>query len=287
MFILPLLAAAHFALAQTTDANASNFNHIQTGFNLVGPHVTAPCESCHVQGVFKGTPRDCATCHKLGNRMGAAIKPGTHVPTSAPCDNCHRPTTWTPATFSHMGVTPRACMTCHNGMTATGKPNGHILTTASCDVCHRTVAWIPAGYDHTGVVAGTCATCHNGATATGKPNWACCYYRLMRQMPQHHNLVGRELQPRGSGGGHMCDMPQRHDGEGRGWFTYDPIPCVFWSRAYILVAFMRYLPQVNDKLPQCQGAWVGCSCYGQMQCLPQSSQQFAIVRQMPLHKYLE
>lgn len=169
IFILPLLAAAHFALAQTTDANASSFNHTQTGFNLAGPHAIAPCESCHVQGVFKGTPRDCATCHSLGNRMGATVKPNTHIPTRAPCDNCHKPTTWTPATFSHVGVSPGACMTCHNGMTATGKPNGHILTTASCDTCHRTVAWIPAGYDHTGVVPGTCATCH-GVTATGKPN---------------------------------------------------------------------------------------------------------------------
>lgn len=169
VFILPLLAAAHFALAQTTGANTSSFNHIQTGFILSGPHATAPCESCHVQGVFKGTPRDCATCHSVGNRMGATAKPNMHIPTAAPCNNCHRPTTWVPATFSHVGISPGACLTCHNSMTAAGKPNGHVLTTASCDTCHRTVAWIPAGYDHTGIAPGTCATCH-GVTATGKPN---------------------------------------------------------------------------------------------------------------------
>lgn len=168
VFILPSLAAAHFALAQTTGANTSSFNHIQTGFILAGPHTTAPCESCHVQGVFKGTPRDCATCHSVGNRMGATAKPSMHIPTAAPCDTCHRPTTWVPARFSHVGVSPGACQTCHNSMTSTGKPNGHVLTTASCDTCHRTVAWIPAGYDHTGITPDTCASCH-GVTATGKP----------------------------------------------------------------------------------------------------------------------
>jgi hypothetical protein len=168
MFILPLLAVAHFALAQTTGPGTTKFDHIKTGFNLTGPHATAPCESCHVQGVFKGTPRDCASCHSVGNRMGASAKPSGHIPTVAPCDSCHRPTTWTPATFSHVGVAPGACLICHNSTTAAGKPSGHVFTSSSCDTCHRTTAWIPAGYDHRGVVPGTCATCHNGTTATGK-----------------------------------------------------------------------------------------------------------------------
>ncbi len=167
--ILPLLATTNFSLAQAMGKDGASFNHIQTGFNLVGSHTTAPCESCHVQGIFKGTPRDCASCHTLGNRMGATAKPNRHIPTTAACDKCHRPTTWVPANYSHVGVAPGACLTCHNNLTATGKPNGHIMTTASCDTCHRTIAWIPAGYDHTGVAPGTCASCH-GVTATGKPN---------------------------------------------------------------------------------------------------------------------
>ena len=169
MFVLPLLAISHFALAQTTAPGASSFDHIKTGFYLSGAHVHAKCESCHIQGIFKGTPRDCAGCHMAGNRMGAAAKPGRHVPSVSPCDSCHRTTGWTPASFSHAGVAPGACATCHNGSTATSKPSGHVLTTASCDSCHRTLAWIPAGYNHRGVTPGTCATCHNGATATGKP----------------------------------------------------------------------------------------------------------------------
>ena len=77
---------------------------------------------------------------------------------------------WVPATFSHTGVAPGSCATCHNGTTAKGKPSGHVPTTQSCDVCHRMTAWTPATFSHTGVAPGTCATCHNGTTAKGKPS---------------------------------------------------------------------------------------------------------------------
>ncbi|MCP9449190.1 MAG: hypothetical protein NNA21_03895, partial [Nitrospira sp.] len=96
-------------------------------------------------------------------------KPATHLPTTAACDSCHRTTGWTPATFSHTGVTPGSCATCHNGTTARGKPATHLPTTAACDSCHRTTGWTPATFSHTGVTPGSCATCHNGTTATGKP----------------------------------------------------------------------------------------------------------------------
>lgn len=169
MFILPLLAAANIALAQTAGSGTIKFDHIQTGFNLTGAHLLARCESCHIQGVFKGTPRDCATCHMAGNRMGATAKPDRHVPTTAPCESCHRTTGWTPASYSHAGVAPGGCISCHNGGMATGKPNGHVLTTSSCDSCHRTTAWYPAGFNHMGVAPGTCRNCH-GVSATGLPN---------------------------------------------------------------------------------------------------------------------
>jgi len=167
--ILPLLFLAHIGFAQAADPGTIKFDHIQTGFTLTGAHVQVRCESCHIQGVFKGTPRDCATCHMAGNRLGASAKPNQHVTTSAPCGTCHRTTGWVPASFSHVGIAPGNCMSCHNGSMGTSKPNGHIATTESCDKCHRTTAWYPAGYDHTGVAPGTCRTCH-GVSATGLPN---------------------------------------------------------------------------------------------------------------------
>jgi len=169
ILVLPLMVLAIMGTARAAGSGPIKFDHIQTGFNLTGAHILVRCESCHVQGVFKGTPRDCATCHMPGNRLGATAKPEQHVPTTAPCESCHRTTGWTPASFSHAGVAPGSCMTCHNGGMAPGKPNGHVFTTFSCDTCHRTTAWFPAGFNHMGVAPGTCTTCH-GVTATGKPN---------------------------------------------------------------------------------------------------------------------
>ncbi len=167
-------ALAALALAQGGDALAqqrgpSNFDHLRTSFPLTGVHAITPCESCHVGGQMAGTPRDCAYCHRRGSRIAATVMPAQHIPTTEPCENCHRSSaTWLGSRYSHVGVAPGTCQSCHTGATAPGKPSGHIMTTASCDTCHRTIAWIPAGFNHVGVAPGTCANCH-GVTATGKP----------------------------------------------------------------------------------------------------------------------
>ena len=42
----------------------ATFDHAATSFPLSGAHVTAECSSCHVNGVFTGTPTDCWSCHQ-------------------------------------------------------------------------------------------------------------------------------------------------------------------------------------------------------------------------------
>jgi hypothetical protein len=70
--------------------------------------------------------------------------------------------------FSHAGVLPGQCQTCHNGQAAKGLPAKHLQTRLSCDACHRTTAWKPAQFSHQGVLPGQCQVCHNNAAATGK-----------------------------------------------------------------------------------------------------------------------
>lgn len=153
-----------------TLAAGSSFDHLSTGFPLTGAHVRQECQTCHINGVFKGTPRECERCHTQGSRIADTFKPANHVPTTLGCAQCHTSTaTWLNARFSHTGIAPGSCTMCHNGATADGKPANHMITTASCDTCHRTTAWIPASFNHATVTPGTCATCHNGTTATGKP----------------------------------------------------------------------------------------------------------------------
>ncbi|WP_223248498.1 cytochrome c3 family protein, partial [Sulfurirhabdus autotrophica] len=156
--------------AATSVSGGLSFDHNTTGFFLDGAHAKETCESCHIQGQFRGTPRDCATCHRPGGRSPG--KTATHVPTTTACDACHGNITWAPSNFQHrttQGIVQGACNTCHNGGTATGKPSTHVQTSSSCDSCHKTSSWLPAGYTHALVAPGTCATCHNGTRATGKP----------------------------------------------------------------------------------------------------------------------
>ncbi len=155
------------AFAQTA---SRTFDHLKTGFPLTGTHSAQRCESCHQLGVFKGTPRDCASCHISGSRLARAnvVRPDKHIPTQQACDTCHNTQAFTGAKFNHLGVPVGGCVTCHAAGLAPGKPAGHLVTTASCDTCHRTSAWRPAAaFNHIGVVAGTCASCH-GVTAKGK-----------------------------------------------------------------------------------------------------------------------
>jgi hypothetical protein len=152
--------------------HSSDFNHMRTGFPLTGVHTNVECETCHVGGIFKGTPTACDGCHSAGRRVVATYKSANHIVTTAACETCHTNTvSFLGARFNHIGVQPKACATCHNGSMAPGKPGGHVVTVASCDSCHRSSAWIPAGFEHLSAnppVMGRCADCHNGITATGK-----------------------------------------------------------------------------------------------------------------------
>ncbi|MFH7041054.1 cytochrome c3 family protein [Paucibacter sp. JuS9] len=153
-------------------AATSEFDHLRTGFALTGSHQNQRCESCHIGGVFKGTPRDCDSCHTSGARFAKTntVKPASHIPTSQSCDSCHNTRSFTGAKMNHSGVGSGSCASCHNGAIASGKTSDHVQTSLSCDSCHRTSAWKPlSAFNHAGVAPGTCVSCHNGSKATGKP----------------------------------------------------------------------------------------------------------------------
>ncbi len=170
-FLAVLLWMAWSDLSSAQGDNRSNleFNHASTGFQLTGGHAQVVCERCHVQGVFRGTPTQCFQCHSPGGRVMSTFKPSNHLPTTVNCSSCHRTTNWVPAFFTHNGVAPGTCATCHNNSIQRGKPATHIPTTQSCDACHRPTMWTAVAFTHAGVTPGTCATCHNGVQATGKP----------------------------------------------------------------------------------------------------------------------
>ncbi len=144
------------------------FDHTTTGFELLGRHRDLPCESCHANAVFKGTPMDCKACHGVGTVIRATAKPTSHILSTDACGACHSEIAWSPAvTFDHT-QSRGSCSTCHNGVQAQGKPPTHIVTDLECDACHTTLTWGGAVFTHQGVT-GNCAECHNGVAATGMP----------------------------------------------------------------------------------------------------------------------
>ena len=161
--LLLTLIAPPFALGAET---RSNFDHLTTGFELLGQHRNLPCEACHANAIFKGTPIACGACHGIGTAIRATAKPATHILSTDQCQACHTPWAWNPAVdFDHTQVLG-SCSTCHNGVIAQGKGPTHITTDLECDACHTTLSWAGAVFSHAGVT-GNCASCHNGLSAQG------------------------------------------------------------------------------------------------------------------------
>src|SRR5215471_16109190 len=144
----------------------TQFDHLTTGFELLGQHRDLQCEACHVNAIFKGTPKTCASCHGVGTQIRATSKPANHIMSTDQCDACHTPIAWKPAVNFDHTQTRGSCSTCHNGGQAQGKPPNHIVTDLECDACHTTLTWTGAMFTHVGVKT-QCAACHDGVHGDG------------------------------------------------------------------------------------------------------------------------
>lgn len=142
-----VLAFAPGAIGVAVGQSAFNtsFDHFTTGWPLEGAHRSVDCASCHVGGIFQGTPRLCANCHSRGGLVKSTAMPVNHIRTTDECDACHRESSWTYIRAVNHDAVIGDCASCHNGRTATGKPPNHVPTSNDCAACHRTRAWTPAG----------------------------------------------------------------------------------------------------------------------------------------------
>jgi hypothetical protein len=149
-------------------------------------HVNVECASCHINNVYKGTPTECYSCHKVDDPHGGQY--GTN------CGNCHTTSGWLPATFdhnlssykltgAHVNVncsnchvnnvykgTPSDCYSCHKGDDQHNSQYG-----TNCGSCHTTSNWSSATFDHnlasfklTGAHANaSCSQCHSSGVYKG------------------------------------------------------------------------------------------------------------------------
>ena len=146
---------------------ADEFDHDRSVFPLEFKHALAPCESCHVQGVFAGTPRRCRDCHTQSGRIKATAPPSGHIRIVDDCDACHRSDLWRNVFRVDHAAVIGSCASCHNNFNAAGKSARHVQSSDLCGDCHVTFSWAGARYNHDNIT-GTCVSCHNGATAEGK-----------------------------------------------------------------------------------------------------------------------
>jgi hypothetical protein len=72
----------------TTAWIPSSFSHSTTTFPLTGMHVTTPCASCHLNGVYRGTTTPCESCHLSDY---TTVTSPNHVQYGWPqtCISCH------------------------------------------------------------------------------------------------------------------------------------------------------------------------------------------------------
>lgn len=140
------------------------FNHDETNFPLDFRHAIVDCESCHVEGIFIGTPRQCGSCHSNSGRIKASAPSSQHIRVVGDCDYCHTPTLWSNVVRVDHAAVQGSCASCHNDVIAEGKNPGHVPSSNICDACHTTLSWKFYHIDTTS----NCVSCHNGGIAEGK-----------------------------------------------------------------------------------------------------------------------
>ncbi|MBI5944761.1 MAG: hypothetical protein HY864_10370 [Chloroflexi bacterium] len=166
----------------------STFNHANSAFPLTGKHTSVNCTACHINGQFKGTPMDCASCHAKNDPHGGKL--------GSQCSECHTTNGWMPTTFDHKNSnfqltgkhttvtcaqchkdkffvgTPTACSSCHGST----DPHSGALG-AQCETCHTTAAWKPTTFNHANSAfkltgkhtTVLCAACHKDMKFKGTP----------------------------------------------------------------------------------------------------------------------
>lgn len=107
--------------------------HKTVKFPLEGAHLSVACESCHLNGVTKGTPTRCYDCHWI-RRQDDLYRTKLGIE----CAVCHSTTSWTGGKFDH-------AVQAHVPLNGSHK-------VLSCDSCHQSGAFTPGEVQ--------CISCH-------------------------------------------------------------------------------------------------------------------------------
>jgi hypothetical protein len=190
-------SACHNSSNWKVDFSKSNFNHDETGFNLMGQHKLVDCKSCHANLVFSKTEPECNSCHTDIHQESVGLD----------CSRCHTSNSWIVEDINRIHQERRFpllgnhlladCAQCHSGYSnlyfepinvdcydchekdynATTFPNHSTAGfSTDCEMCHSINAdgWTATSiiHDFFPLVGGhaiqDCFTCHKqGGDFTG------------------------------------------------------------------------------------------------------------------------
>ena len=179
----------------------ATFNHANTQFPLTGAHLASTCSSCHADGVYRGKPSTCISCHQQ-NFAASVRPPHQSLAFSTTCTTCHTTQQWLGASYDHSvtnfqltgahravacaschanGVyrgTASSCASCHQAKytATTNPPHAAAGFPTSCEACHATANWTSATFNHSATrfaltgahLAASCASCHSDGVYRGK-----------------------------------------------------------------------------------------------------------------------
>jgi hypothetical protein len=172
-----------------------HFDHDKTAFPLTNKHATVPCAACHADQHYKGTPKQCVSCH-----LPDDVHKGSQ---GTQCANCHSTADWRAQRFDHAreagfplegrhahigcgdchrsgnskAPIPKDCLGCHKSDDQHASRLG-----ASCSDCHNSDVWRITHFDHSqrfgfaleGAHAGLdCHVCHSGVVKDQKLGTTC------------------------------------------------------------------------------------------------------------------
>jgi hypothetical protein len=199
----------------------AQFNHTAI-FALVGRHAQAACASCHVNSVFRGTPRECVACH-LTQYQRTTSPNHASAGFSTACDSCHRPSdpSFTGATFNHASIfalvgrhaqaactschvnnvyrgTARDCVGCHLTQYQRTTSPSHLAAgfPTTCESCHRNsdTSWTQGTFNHRFPIASgphrtACSSCHQSSASFATFTCLTCHERAKTD-EQHKERPG-------------------------------------------------------------------------------------------------
>ncbi len=127
------------------------FDHGLTQFPLIGLHVLAPCEACHIDNTFQNAQVTCQSCHLTEDVHKGGL--------GSKCESCHNPNGWEFWIFNHDQQTDFRLTGKHNGLKCAAchrqAPVEKVAISRSCIACHQ------RDDKHRGMFGTQCSACHN------------------------------------------------------------------------------------------------------------------------------